>query len=131
MLARRAEDAVEDHLASGDAVAGPDGVVVRVGFVDVHEYGLQLLTVVGNFEYVVLSVADEVWNKALGHRAYGRYVAGRILRLIGRLRRAEDVVELLLDSRNQPIGGRGMGGFETGLALLRAGVVRRAIIGFI
>ena len=50
----RSEDAVEDHLAGGDAVALPDGVVFGVGFVDGHEYGGELGAVVGDFEYVVL-----------------------------------------------------------------------------
>ena len=90
----------------------------------------------------MLSVADGVWDKALGHRAYGRYFGGLVLRLIGGLRRAEDVVELLLDSLDQPVGGRRLGGFQIrplrqaqgrlcGLALVGAGVVRRVVVGFL
>ena len=44
----RAEDAVEYHLARGDAVALPDGVVFGVGFVDGHEDFGELGSVVGD-----------------------------------------------------------------------------------
>ena len=93
-------------------MAVSDGGVFRVGFVNVGEYFGELGSVVGDFQYVVLSLADEVWCVAGG----GGYVAGLVepdggpsapLRfaqdrlpspLICRcLWRAEGVVELLLE----------------------------------
>ena len=43
------DDAVEDHLARCDAVAGPDGSVFWVGFVYVGQDGGELGSVVGDF----------------------------------------------------------------------------------
>ena len=54
------DDAVEDHLARCDAVAGPDGSVFWVGFVYVGQDGGELGSVVGDFENVVLGLAGEV-----------------------------------------------------------------------
>ena len=54
------EDSLDDHHAGGDAVAVSDGVVFGVGLVDAHEYGSKLVSVVGDFHYVVLGLPDEV-----------------------------------------------------------------------
>ena len=54
------EDAVDDHAAGGDSVAGPDGGVFGVGFVYGGENGGELGAVVGDFKDVELRLADEV-----------------------------------------------------------------------
>ena len=51
---------VDDHEARCDAVAGPDGGVFGVGFVNVGEYFGELGSVVGDFQDVVLCLAYEV-----------------------------------------------------------------------
>ena len=55
-------------------MAGPDGGVFGVRFVYVGEYFGELSSVVGDFKYVVLCLADEVWDVAWR----GGYVAGLV-----------------------------------------------------
>ena len=112
------DDAVEDHLASGYAVAGPDGGVFWVGFVYVGQDGCELNSVVGDLEYVVLGLAGEVGDVAgcVGDVA-GLVQPGRgsvpSLRLSRDLGRAEFVFELLLESCDGAVGC-GRGGFRSG-----------------
>ena len=88
------EYAVDDHTASGDSVAGPDGGVFGVGFVYVGENGGELSAVVGYLKDVELRLADEVGAVARGVEPDGRVFT---LLLCGRLGRSEGVVELLLE----------------------------------
>ena len=116
------EYTVDDHEAGCDAVARPDGGVFGVGFVYVGEYFGELGSVVGDFQDVVLCLADEIWGVAWR----GGYVAGLVepdggpsapLRfaqdrfpfpLICRcLWGAEGVVELLLELGDGAVGCRG------------------------
>ena len=108
-----ADDAVEYHLAGSDAVAGPDGCVFGVGFVNVGQDGCELGTVVGDFEYVVLCLAYEVGFVA----GRGGYVSrlvepdrGSVASLLLRrgLWRAECVVELLLELGGGAVGRGGV-----------------------
>ena len=113
------DDAVEDHLAGGYAVAGPDGSVFGVGFVYVGQDGCELNSVVGDFENVVLGLAGEVgyvagsvWGVAGLVEPGGGSVPS--LRLSGGLGRTECVVELLLESCDGSVGCGGRGGFRSG-----------------
>ena len=114
-------------------MAVSDGVVFRVGLVDAHENGGELVSVVGDFHYVVLGLADEVWGvvgsvQAGGGQAalrppstvlrtgFGRLRAGAtqgrlpfLLRLSRRLGRSELVVEFLLEADDGPLRGGGLG----------------------
>ena len=99
------DDAVEYHLAGGDAVAEPDRCVLGVGFVYVGEDGCELGSVIGDFEDVVLCLADEVWGVVgvVGHVSGlvepggGRVVGFGLSRCLGR---TECVDEVLLELGN-------------------------------
>ena len=112
-----AEDSLEYHHASGDAMAVSDGVVFGVGLVDAHENGGELVSVVGDFHNVVLGLAYEVWGVVGSVQAGGGQAAlgltlGRLpflLRLSRRLGRSELVVEFLLEADDGPLRGGGLG----------------------
>ena len=92
------DDAVEDHLARCDAVAGPDGGVFGVRFVYVGQDGGELGSVVGDFENVVLGLAGEVGYVAIR--------VGDVAGLVepgGGLGRSECFVELLLEAGDRAI----------------------------
>ena len=98
-----------------------DGVVVGVGFVDGHEDVGELCAVVGDFEDVVLGVADEV-----GDEVPGDFGGGTRLGLLGGLDRSEEVVEFLLALGDEVGGGPGRCVFHVqrlGPVLLGLGVV--------
>ena len=72
--------------------------------------------VVGDFEYVVLGVADDVRDEALCD-----FEGSAWLGPLGGLDRAEEVVELLLDLGDEVPGGAGRGGFQIRLASTSSG----------
>ena len=111
------DDAVEDHLAGGYAVARPDGSVFWVWFVYVGQDGCELGAVVGDFEYVVLGLAGEVGYVAIRVGDVAGLVEpcrGSVpaLLLIRGLGRSEYGVQLLLEARD---GATGVGSGGSGV----------------